>query len=86
MGGVKIWFHSFLTSALDGGEGTALRPDRFTLEKELRCPFNRRLGGPHSRSGRFGKDEHLLSLSGVEPRTVQPVVPADLHTTVAAQL
>jgi hypothetical protein len=86
MGGVRIWIHSFLTSAPDGGEGTTLRPGRFTPEKELWCPFNRRLGGPHSRAGRFGKQEHLLSLAEFEPRTVQPVVQADLHTTVAAQL
>jgi hypothetical protein len=28
--GVEVWLHAFLTSALDGGERSASRPDRFT--------------------------------------------------------
>ena len=31
-----------------------------------RCPLNRRLAGPHSTSRRFGEDENLFSLPGVE--------------------
>jgi hypothetical protein len=32
-GGVDVWLHSFLTSALDGGEWSASLPGRFTLRK-----------------------------------------------------
>jgi hypothetical protein len=41
-----------LTSALDGGEWSASRPGRFTArERAPRYSFDRRLGGPQSRSG-----------------------------------
>jgi hypothetical protein len=30
MGGVDVWIHIFLTSALAGGEWSASRPGRFT--------------------------------------------------------
>jgi hypothetical protein len=29
IGGVEVWFHEFLTSALDGGEWSTSRPGRF---------------------------------------------------------
>ena len=35
--------------------------------------FDRKPGGPQSRSGRFGVDTILLILPGPEPQTVQPV-------------
>jgi hypothetical protein len=35
--------------------------------------FNRKLGGPQSRSGRFWRREYLPPLLGLETRTVQPV-------------
>jgi hypothetical protein len=41
-----------LTSTLVGSVWLALRPGRFTLEKETRCPFYRRLGGSQEQSGR----------------------------------
>jgi hypothetical protein len=46
---------TFLTSALVGGEWSVSRPFRFTPGKEPRYPFYRRLGGPQSRSGRYGE-------------------------------
>jgi len=36
-------------------------------------PVNRRLGGPHSRSGPFGEETNLLSLPGFEPGIVQSI-------------
>jgi hypothetical protein len=54
----KIWGSGdevppFLTSAPDGGEWSVSRPYCFTpYGNSLQCPLNRRLGGPHSRSGR----------------------------------
>ena len=61
-----------MTAALEGGEWSAVRPDRtLPLEKgETRYSFYRRLGGPRFRSGRA---ENLVPV-GIRSRTVQPVV------------
>jgi hypothetical protein len=44
-----------LTSTLDVGEWSTPRACRFTLGKENRYPFYRRLGGPQGWSGRVRK-------------------------------
>lgn len=49
-GGAEVQLYSFLTSLPHGREWSTSRPGRFT-SKEHRCPLNRRLSGPHSRSG-----------------------------------
>jgi hypothetical protein len=67
-GGVKIYLHVFLTSALDGGEWSASRPGRFTPGgKSLRYPLERRLDGPQSWSERYGDERNLLTLPGIKP-------------------
>jgi hypothetical protein len=38
-GGVDVQIHTFLTSALVGGEWSATRPGRFTPGKELLVPI-----------------------------------------------
>jgi hypothetical protein len=58
-GGVEVWFHAFLTSALNGDQKSASRPDRFTPG----YPLYRRLGEPQSQSGR-GREETLQKLLG----------------------
>jgi hypothetical protein len=40
-----------------------ITPGHFTPEEESRYPLNRRLGGPQSRSGRFGEEKKFLPLS-----------------------
>jgi hypothetical protein len=46
-GGMEVWFHEFLTLALDGGEWSASRPDRFTPRKEPLVPIGEEAGwGP----------------------------------------
>jgi hypothetical protein len=57
-GGVEIYLQSFLTSALGTGERLNSCPCRLTQETEPR-----RLGGPQSRSGRFG--EESLAPAGI---------------------
>ena len=52
---------------LDGGEWITSRPGRFTPGNEPKYPFNRRLGGRQSRSGRFGEEKTLLRLSHSNP-------------------
>jgi len=44
----------FLTSALDGGDWSASRP---------RWPFDKRLGGPRSRSGRGDEEKTIPALT-----------------------
>jgi len=53
VGWVEVQLHSFLTSALEGGEWSALHLGPCTFGKAFRFPSNMRLRGPHSRSGRF---------------------------------
>jgi len=38
-GGMEVWLHVFLTSALDGDEWSASRPSRFTPGKEPPVPI-----------------------------------------------
>jgi hypothetical protein len=70
IGGVEVYVHVSLTSALDGGEWLTSRPGRFIPGKEPLYPWNRRLGEPQSRSGRFGEEKNPMSLPGLEPRSV----------------
>jgi hypothetical protein len=57
-----------LTSALDGGEWSASRPDRFTPQgKRPWYPLDRRLGGPQSCSGRGREEKNSQPPPGVEP-------------------
>jgi len=62
--------HTFLTSTLDGSQGSASHPDGFTPRESPRYPLDKRLSGPQSRSGRGGK-EKITSLT--LPAIVQPV-------------
>ena len=40
----------------------------------LGTPLKRRLGGPQSLSGRFGKEKNVSSLPAIKPRIVQPIL------------
>jgi hypothetical protein len=48
-----------------------LRP-LYSRGKSHRCPLDKRLGGPQSRSGRCGEETNLLSLAGIEARPSSP--------------
>jgi len=67
-GGVAVQVHPLLTLALYARVWSALRPLLFNPWQ----PMNRRLGGPHTKSGHFGEIINLLALLGFEPRVVQP--------------
>jgi hypothetical protein len=61
-GGVDVYIHIFLNSALVGGEWSASRAYCFNpRRKSHRYPLLRRQGGPHSRSGRHGEEKILAS-------------------------
>ena len=60
----------FLTSALEGGEGSPSRPGRTLPPGKTRYPLYRRLGWPQSRSGQVRK---ISPPPGFDPWTVQPV-------------
>jgi hypothetical protein len=51
-----VYLHSFLTSALDGGEWSTSRPAHITPGNELRYPLNRISGGPQGWSGCSGEE------------------------------
>ena len=59
-----------MTTALEGGEGSASRPGRSLLPGKTRYPLYRRLGGPQDRSGQVRK---ISPPPGFDPRTVQSV-------------
>jgi hypothetical protein len=60
MGGVDVYLHASLTSALGGGEWPDSLPGRFNpKEKSPRYSLDRRLGGPRSRSG-GGEEENVF--------------------------
>jgi len=56
-----------MTTALEGGEGSASRPGRSLPPGKTRYPLYRRLGGPQGRSGKS------CPPPGFDPHTVQPV-------------
>ena len=60
----------FMTTALEGGEGSASGPGRSFPPGKTRYPLYRRLCGPQGRSGQVRKNSPP---PGFDPRTVQPV-------------
>ena len=69
-----------MTTALEGGEGSASRLGRSLPPGKTRHPFYRRLGGPQGWSGQVRK---ISPPPGFDPRTVQPV--ASRYTDWAAR-
>jgi len=66
-GGVVVWLHAFLKSALDGGKCSASHPSCFIFgERATGIHWNRRLGGPQSCS-RQSKEKNSLPLLGIKP-------------------
>jgi hypothetical protein len=65
-----ILLYPFMTTALEGGEGSASRPGRSLPPGETQYPLYRRLGGPQGRSGQVRK---ISPPPGFDPRTVQLV-------------
>jgi hypothetical protein len=57
-----------LTSALDGGECFSFMPrPLYPQGKSPWYPFDRRLGGHQSRSGRGGEEKNFQPPPGIEP-------------------
>jgi len=71
-GGVEVWLHAFLSSALYGGKWSNLRPGSFNRGKMPRYQLDRRSSEPQKRSGRSDeeKKENLI----VPARNWTPVV------------
>jgi hypothetical protein len=63
---VEVQLHAFLTTARDGGEWSASRPELFTAVEKAPILW---LGGPLSRSGRA--DENIPAPTGNRTPVVQ---------------
>jgi hypothetical protein len=63
----------FLTSSLDGGKWSSLRPSLFASGKEIRCTFFRSMGEPQGRCGRVQKISTLQRDSIREPSIPQRI-------------
>jgi hypothetical protein len=50
---IEVWLHTFVSSALGGGQWLYSTFDRFTLGKGSLVPIT--MGGPQSPPGRFGE-------------------------------
>ena len=59
-GGSEVWLYSFLTSALDWGDGTSI-PDHFIPGKKTLKRIYKRLGRPQNRSVRH-KEDKIISV------------------------
>jgi hypothetical protein len=70
IGGVEVYLYPFMTTVLEGGEGSVPCPGRSLPLGKTRYPLYRRLGGPQDRSGQVQKISPPL---GFNPRTVQPI-------------
>jgi hypothetical protein len=87
-GGVNVYIHIFLTSALVVGEWSASRPCRFTPGERAPGTHFMRLGGPQSRSGRYGEVK-IFYPSGTQtpaPPVVQPVASRYTNWAIPAPL
>ena len=58
--------HSLLTSILDRGERLTACLSHLTPGKEPLNPLNRKVGGPQSWSGCFGRREKYVDLTGFQ--------------------
>ena len=48
-------------------------PTALPLEKKILYPLNRRLGGIHCQSGRFGEDDNIFNILEIETRFLQSI-------------
>jgi len=71
-GKVEVWFHVFLTMALDGYEWSASRLGRVNPGER---PWTGGWVGPKNRSERGGEEKEILPLPlpGMTPRSSKPL-------------
>jgi hypothetical protein len=67
-GRVQVQHYRSLASALDAGEWSASRPDRFGQGKEPQYPLNRMLDESRSRSARFREGDKSLAPTEIRTR------------------
>ena len=72
-----------MTTALEGREGSALRPGHSLLPGKTRYPLYRSLGGPQGRSGRVRKisPPPVFELRAVQPAAETKKTQTKLTTT-----
>jgi hypothetical protein len=70
MGGIEVQLYPFMTTALEEGEGSAIRPGHSLPPGKTQYPLYRRLGGAQGQSGQVQKI--LPPPPGFDPQTVKP--------------
>ena len=75
-----VYLYPFMTTALEGGVGSASCPVHSLPPGKSRYPLHRRMGGPQGRSGQVRK---ISPPPGFDPRTVKPI--AILYTDYATR-
>jgi hypothetical protein len=66
--GVKVYLHAFFDLGIRWRWVVSFNPRPLKPQgKSPWYPLDRRLGGPHSRSGRDGEDENYQPPPGIEP-------------------
>jgi hypothetical protein len=71
---MEVYFHSFLTAALNGSERSLPRVGRFTSAEEATTAFWKEAGWSQEPLGHIQEKTISLTLHGSEVRNVQPVV------------
>jgi len=61
-----IWFYSFVTSALDPHEWSALSPSHLHLEKDPQCTMDRRLDRIQSQAECSNEGQNILPLPRIK--------------------
>jgi hypothetical protein len=80
--GVEVYLRSFLNLAIEGGEGSL-----YQWAETHRCQLNWGGGvlpGPPRRSGRFGEEQNVWSLPGIEPGLLRR--PTHSQVTILTEL
>jgi hypothetical protein len=72
-GGLDVWIHDFLASALVGGEWSASRPARFTPRE--RAPGTHWIGASVDPRTGLGDMENILDPTGTRTPTTQSSSP-----------
>jgi hypothetical protein len=79
----EVWLHLLLTSALNWGYWSSVRPSRFIPGMEPQYLFYRTLDGPQSLSGCFEKDRNNFLHPGIRNLDHSARIPVSIQTALS---